>query len=88
MYAGVCGFSSCNKSFAIQLVVYRRLMSMRCLLVCETNLTASEADPRDQGLPSHRKEEDCPFCEDQEEQGCCQVQGALLQVLVHPLLIR
>ena len=80
--------SSCNKSFAIQLVAYRRLMSMRCLMVCETNLTAAESDPRDQGLPSHRKEEDCPFCEDQEEQGCSLVQGTLLQVLVHPLLIR
>jgi len=54
-------------------------------MVCETNLTAAEADPRDQGLPSQREWEDCPFYEDQEEQVCCQVQGALLQVLVHPL---
>ena len=60
-------------------------MYMLCLMVCETNLTAAEADPRDQGLPSQREWEDCPFYEDQEEQVCCQVQGALLQVLVHPL---
>ena len=32
-------------------------MYMLCLMVCETNLTASEADPRDQGLLSHHEEE-------------------------------
>jgi len=80
--------SSCSKSFAIQLVAHCHLMFMLCLMVCETNLTAAEADPRDQGLPSHREEEDCPFCEDQEEQGCGQVQGALLQPSASSMLRR
>jgi hypothetical protein len=52
--------SSCNKSFAIQLVAHCHLMSMLCLMVCETNLTAAEADPRDQGLPPHCEEERMP----------------------------
>jgi len=50
--------SSCNKSFAIQLVVHCHLMSMLYPMVCETNLTAAEVDPRDQE-PSHREGEDC-----------------------------
>jgi uncharacterized membrane protein len=52
------------------------------------NKSAAETDTRDQGFSSHREEEGCPISEDQEEQGCCQVQGPLLQVLVHPLRIR
>ena len=39
--------SSCSKSFAIQLVAHCHLMSMLCLMDCETNLTAAYADPRD-----------------------------------------
>lgn len=46
------------------------------------NLTA-EANQRNQGLPSHRAPQGRQVCEDQEDGGCDQVQGALLQVLVH-----
>jgi hypothetical protein len=45
VYAGVCLVASCNKSFAVQLVVHCHHMSMLCLMVRETNLTAAEADP-------------------------------------------
>ena len=46
-------------------------------------LCTAEADSRDQGFPSHGKKEGCEVGEDQEEQGCCQVQGPVLQVPLH-----
>lgn len=69
------------------------LLSIVCIVVLSVTWTTcffsvAEADPWDQGLPPHREEEGCPVCEDQEEQRCRQVQGPLLQVLVHPLRLR
>ena len=51
----------------------------------ETNLTASEADPRDQGLPADGAEEGRAVGADQAGQGRRQVQGSLLQVPLHPM---
>lgn len=48
---------------------------------------AAEADTRDQGFPAHCEEERCALCEDQEEQGCCEVQGSMLQISVHTLRV-
>lgn len=36
---------------------------------------SAEADSWDKGLPSDSQKEGCTFCEDQEEQRCCEVQG-------------
>lgn len=49
---------------------------------------AAEADPRDQGLPPDGEEEGREVGADQEDQGRRQVQGALLQVPLHPLRLR
>uniref|UniRef100_J3MLU0 Uncharacterized protein n=1 Tax=Oryza brachyantha TaxID=4533 RepID=J3MLU0_ORYBR len=48
----------------------------------------AEADPRDQGLPPDGEEEGRPVGADQEDQGRRQVQGAVLQVPLHPLRLR
>ncbi|BAF21839.1 Os07g0546700, partial [Oryza sativa Japonica Group] len=48
----------------------------------------AEADPRDQGLPPDGEEEGREVGADQEDQGRRQVQGALLQVPLHPLRLR
>uniref|UniRef100_A0A453GT52 Uncharacterized protein n=1 Tax=Aegilops tauschii subsp. strangulata TaxID=200361 RepID=A0A453GT52_AEGTS len=45
----------------------------------------AEADPRDQGLPADGAAEGRAVGADQEDQGRRQVQGALLQVPLHPL---
>ena len=51
--------------------------------VCFFGCVTAEADSRDQGFPSHGEEEGREVCEDQEEQGCGQVQGPLLKVPLH-----
>ena len=51
-------------------------------------VASAEADPWDQGLPPYCYKEGCSLCENQEEQRCCEVQGALLQVPAHPLCLR
>uniref|UniRef100_J3N7Y6 Uncharacterized protein n=1 Tax=Oryza brachyantha TaxID=4533 RepID=J3N7Y6_ORYBR len=48
----------------------------------------AEADPRDQGLPPDGEEEGRAVGPDQEDQGRRQVQGAVLQVPLHPLRLR
>merc|ERR1711935_1095787 len=45
----------------------------------------AEADLRDQGLSAHGTEEGRQICQDQEVQGCGQVQGAVQQVPVYAL---
>lgn len=56
-------------------------MSVLCFLL------AAEANSWDQGFPSYRKKEGRTFCQNQENKGCCEVQGSVLKVPLHPLRV-
>lgn len=60
----------------------RKLLTCSCFPFFSS---AAEADPRDQGLPADGTAEGRAVGADQAGQGRRQVQGALLQVPLHPL---
>ncbi|MFS7926810.1 hypothetical protein Hanom_Chr04g00301511 [Helianthus anomalus] len=70
--------------FSNDIMIYPLYISTK-LGFTVTSAAVTEANSRDQGLPSYRKKEGCTIREDQKDQGYRQVQGSLLKVPVHPM---